>query len=238
MFNNLDPKNKDIDDIFADTDTAQAAAPIASNVARPAMSSIPSTIKSPVVNTVPATGDLGLEGSGAKSKMGQVLKKIFIFIFILALIGVAAYFIYAKFLVNSNHELVNTTIPAENIPVVPIVEVPVKPVATTTIIATSTLATSTTLDADNDELSDTEETILGTDPINMDTDGDGLSDGDEVKKHSTDPLLKDSDGDGLSDSDEVNTYRTNPKNIDTDGDTYKDGDEVKGGYNPLEKPVK
>jgi Big-like domain-containing protein/thrombospondin type 3 repeat protein len=39
---------------------------------------------------------------------------------------------------------------------------------------------------------------------------------------------KDSDGDGLSDVQEVNTYRTNPLSNDTDGDRLSDGKEVIG----------
>lgn len=39
---------------------------------------------------------------------------------------------------------------------------------------------------------------------------------------------KDSDGDGLSDVQEVNTYRTNPLSNDTDGDKLSDGKEVIG----------
>ena len=35
---------------------------------------------------------------------------------------------------------------------------------------------------------------LGTDPDNPDTDGDGLSDGDEVHTYDTDPTAADSDG--------------------------------------------
>ena len=38
----------------------------------------------------------------------------------------------------------------------------------------------------------------GTDPLNHDTDGDGVNDGDDV-----DPLDPNSDGDGVSDSDET-----------------------------------
>lgn len=66
-----------------------------------------------------------------------------------------------------------------------------------------------TLDSDHDGLSDAEERVLGTDPFNPDTDGDGLTDYDEVK-----------------------VFGTDPKNPDTDGDGYKDGDEVAHGYNP------
>ena len=55
------------------------------------------------------------------------------------------------------------------------------------------------------------ESLIGTDPFNPDTDGDGLSDGDEVLK-----------------------YHTNPLKPDTDGDGYSDGDEVRAGSNPLD----
>ncbi|MBI1884646.1 MAG: fibronectin type III domain-containing protein [Chlamydiae bacterium] len=44
---------------------------------------------------------------------------------------------------------------------------------------------------------------------------------------------KDSDGDGLSDLDEVNIYGTDPYDADTDDDTYNDGIEVGAGTNPL-----
>jgi len=67
---------------------------------------------------------------------------------------------------------------------------------------------------------------LGTDINNADTDGDGLTDGDEVNTYNTDPLNADTDGDGLSDGDEVNSYNTDPNNADTDGDGLSDGDEV------------
>lgn len=43
----------------------------------------------------------------------------------------------------------------------------------------------------------------------------------------------DSDGDGLTDFDEVNVYGTNPNNPDTDGDGYNDGNEVTIGSDPL-----
>jgi hypothetical protein len=42
----------------------------------------------------------------------------------------------------------------------------------------------------------------------------------------------DSDGDGLTDYQEVCIYGTDPHNPDTDGDGYQDGAEVKSGYNP------
>lgn len=81
-------------------------------------------------------------------------------------------------------------------------------------------------DADNDGLTDREEKELKTDPKNPDSDGDGLSDGDEVRKYMTDPLNSDTDKDGLKDGDEINDYRTDPVKADTDGDGLKDGDEA------------
>src|SRR3989339_1753529 len=74
-----------------------------------------------------------------------------------------------------------------------------------------------------------DEQVLFGEPI--DKDGDGLDDVKEAEL-STDPNNWDTDGDALSDGDEVLIWKTNPLNPDTDGDTYKDGQEVKGGYNP------
>jgi len=44
----------------------------------------------------------------------------------------------------------------------------------------------------------------GVNPTNPDTDGDGLSDGEEVNTYNTDPTNPDTDGDGLNDGEEVN----------------------------------
>jgi hypothetical protein len=64
-------------------------------------------------------------------------------------------------------------------------------------------------DPDRDGLTNLQEFQAGTDPNNPDTDGDGLSDGDEVNKYHTNPLLPDTDGDGIPDGLEVQTG-TNP----------------------------
>jgi len=76
-------------------------------------------------------------------------------------------------------------------------------------------------DSDNDGLTNAEEIALGTDPNNPDTDGDGLKDGDEVKKYGTNPKNKDTDGDTLPDGQEV-LGCTSPNNPDTDGDGIND----------------
>ncbi len=81
-------------------------------------------------------------------------------------------------------------------------------------------------DKDGDGLTRDEELKLGTDPNKADTDGDGISDGAEVKKYNSDPLKADSDGDGLTDSDELNKYHTNLNKTDSDGDGLSDFDEV------------
>ena len=58
------------------------------------------------------------------------------------------------------------------------------------------------------------------------------SDGDEITNHSTNPLLADSDGDGLSDLNELGN-NTNPLLADTDYDNLNDGSEMHYGTNPL-----
>jgi outer membrane protein OmpA-like peptidoglycan-associated protein len=82
-------------------------------------------------------------------------------------------------------------------------------------------------DTDGDGLSDFEEVVKQkTSPIKADSDGDGLNDGDEVIKYHTSALKTDSDGDGLSDGEEVTKYKTDPLKTDTDGDGLSDADEV------------
>lgn len=76
-------------------------------------------------------------------------------------------------------------------------------------------------DSDGDLLSDEREQEVGTDPLNGDTDGDGLSDAEEVNSYGTDPLNRDTDSDTLTDGQEVN-QGTLPTNPDTDGDGIND----------------
>jgi outer membrane protein OmpA-like peptidoglycan-associated protein/opacity protein-like surface antigen len=91
------------------------------------------------------------------------------------------------------------------------------------------------VDSDGDGISDDDEiNIYKTNPNAADSDNDGISDGEEVKKNGTDPLKSDFDGDGLIDGDEINKYKTDPRNKDTDGDGVNDGEEVfKTKTNPL-----
>ena len=92
-------------------------------------------------------------------------------------------------------------------------------------------------DLDKDGLKDTDEYLAGSNPTQKDSDGDGLSDADEVQKYGTDPTQKDSDGDGLSDYDEVKNYGTDPLSADSDGDGLSDSDEIKGASGYVTDPL-
>ena len=80
-------------------------------------------------------------------------------------------------------------------------------------------------DDDNDGLIDTKEISLGTDPLVRDTDGDDITDGDEVNVWMTNALDDDQDQDGLSDLFEL-VVGTNPAKKDTDADGRSDSDEI------------
>ncbi len=99
----------------------------------------------------------------------------------------------------------------------------------------------TAMDGDSDGLTDeAENNIYYTDQFRADTDGDGYSDGDEVKNgysplNSGKVKLRDNDfdHDGLSDDLEIK-FKTNLTSSDSDSDGHKDGQEIFGGYNPLD----
>ncbi len=82
------------------------------------------------------------------------------------------------------------------------------------------------LDSDGDRLPDTQENEIGTNPYNPDTDGDKLTDGEEVLDYDTNPLEPDTDWDGLKDGEEVLRYTTDPNDPDTDDGGVSDGHEV------------
>jgi hypothetical protein len=117
-----------------------------------------------------------------------------------------------------------------------------------------TLVFEASIDTDGDLIPDEFEVATGTNPNSDDTDGDGLTDGEEDKNQNgqvdytteeTDPRLWDTDGDGVSDGVEAgltsprghdtnaSTFRpdldpattTDPTRSDTDGDGMSDGEE-------------
>jgi hypothetical protein len=79
-----------------------------------------------------------------------------------------------------------------------------EPVAADTVVATE----SDDLDADN--YPDALEWDLGLDPTNVDTDADGVADGDELNIYGTEPTVADTDGDGVIDGGELFDTRTDP----------------------------
>jgi hypothetical protein len=81
-------------------------------------------------------------------------------------------------------------------------------------------------DIDDDAATDAVELAIGTDPLNFDTDGDGMQDGDEIFEYFTDPFDPDTDDDGITDLVEVSIWGTDPTLEDTDGDQIPDGFEV------------
>ncbi len=125
---------------------------------------------------------------------------------------------------------------------------------------------------DGDERTFYGEAHFGTDPLDPDTDGDGLVDGDNITVTSsdsrytewenrgiffteeadtrtflgeipagTDPLDPDTDNDGIPDGMEVVVYGTNPLDPDTDGDGVGDWYEIYAAFtdplDPDDKPI-
>lgn len=79
---------------------------------------------------------------------------------------------------------------------------------------------------------DTLTEIEVVDKFPGDLDRDGILD-EEEERLGTSNRDFDTDGDGLSDYDEIYVWGTDPTNPDTDGDGYWDGFEILNGYDPL-----
>jgi len=100
----------------------------------------------------------------------------------------------------------------------------------------------TGLDSDGDGLTDlTEEETTFTDRFKADTDGDTITDYEEVIAGAdgfiTNPNLQDTDSDGLGDLEEIigtYGYLTDPTDADTDGDGFNDGYEITYGTDPTD----
>ncbi len=83
-------------------------------------------------------------------------------------------------------------------------------------------------------------------PSDLDTDGDGLTDSQEISTHSINPYYADSDGDGIEDGDELVYWganwsadpdgdsKPNLMDPDADNDGIRDGIEIRQGTNPAD----
>jgi hypothetical protein len=79
-------------------------------------------------------------------------------------------------------------------------------------------------DPDNDGVINAEEYNFDTDPLNSDTDRDGIADGDELYVYYTDPTAEDSDGDTFKDFVElINCYDPTARTEDKMNPTASDG---------------
>lgn len=100
-------------------------------------------------------------------------------------------------------------------------------------------------DTDGDGLSDFAELYTFVlDPLNTDTDGNGVADGEEDLDEDglsnitevqigTSIIMPDTDEDGLTDLQEYDVYGTDPALTDTDSDGASDAKEIQLGTNPL-----
>lgn len=99
-------------------------------------------------------------------------------------------------------------------------------------------------DTDGDGIPDGYELIIGFNPIEPDSDFNGLLDGDEDSdgdeltnaeevEAGSNLMNPDSDLDGLNDYEEVKVYGTSPIDYDTDDDGLSDYEEVQMGLDPL-----
>ena len=194
-------------DVLADVDKMSAPAPVrqpmsatmSAPVNPPALSPMaPQSMPMPSAVGGGATGFAGLW----QNKKWLVIGGAVVILAIIAL-GVSAYLgTFSGGTANTNQQTTNNQPTDQGVSQQPTTPPAVEPL--------STPETGLPGDDDRDGLTNAEEAKLGTNPEVADTDGDGLSDYEEVKIYHTDPLKADTDGDG-----------------------FKDGDEVKNGYNPL-----
>ncbi|MCB9250397.1 MAG: OmpA family protein [Ignavibacteriales bacterium] len=83
------------------------------------------------------------------------------------------------------------------------------------------------VDTDKDGITDGDEVLkYETDPLREDSDIDGIKDKVEIEETKTNPIKSDTDSDGLKDGEEIEKYKTDPTKHDTDGDGISDGDEI------------
>jgi large repetitive protein len=101
----------------------------------------------------------------------------------------------------------------------------------------SVVAACLAYDSDGDGLTNGQESSIGTDPNDADTDGDGADDGTEVGGSPTAPA--DTDGDGINDALESSLDTDgdgSPDSADTDSDNDSIPDSIESGTDPSHPP--
>ena len=194
------PKKKDVEDIFA----ASANANVRLTPVDPKLDTKPANVpsvtladnKPPIPKPVAPPKKLVKKGQSKK-----VMLLMIVFIVVIGIFGAS----YVAFLTFSTSTGEPTSIVTEEAPGTEVTE---QPIETTPVI---------------------EEVV--EEFIEQDSDSDGLTDERELEL-GLNILLADTDGDALSDKDEVDIYLTDPFDQDTDGDGFSDGSEVRQGYNP------
>ena len=157
-------------------------------------------------------------------KASKGIITIIIIVVVVFVLGGGGLFIYQRFIAGktstsssiptiAESDTTNVDVPFENTP----------SLQNNDTQSNSDTQENTTIDGQNEN-----DLIFGT---AIDTDADGLDDTRESTLR-TDPDHWDSDGDELSDGDEVIIWKTDPLNPDSDGDGFLDGVEIKNGYSP------
>lgn len=220
MFEDLQKdQNNKVDDIFADSDQSDSQQ---SNKG-PLDFNSPNPMKSPIAPSADGLAEFEEEDN---NKSGKIIKTIFLVIFVLAIIGISAYFVYSKILLPKTLSQ-NNSLNQENI--LDDEDIINKNIEDE-VIDDEIIATTSENDIIEDEIG---EELSTTTLETVDSDIDGLTDYDEIYLYGTNPYIIDTDGDGLSDYEEITIFGTDPLNPDTDSDTYLDGQEIISGYNPF-----
>lgn len=164
---------------------------------------------------------------------GPILGKIFLaagVILVVGGVGFGGWWVYDNYFNNEKIPTVpvsenNNITPTDNTGVVPEANPSAESWVSTTTSDQGLMATSSDISAEMNS----DKILFGN---QVDSDNDGLDNVRETEL-GTDPNNPDTDGDGLTDYEEVVFWKTNPLKVDTDGDGFGDGKEVKAGYNPL-----
>jgi hypothetical protein len=202
--NNLSGGDKKVDDIFAETDKTEKS--------QEGSPTPPSSADGLKTEAPQMSGFDDFDDGGSRAK--KILKTLFVIIIILAIIGVGAYFVYSRFMVPATLDT-----PQE------MQEDPYHDDNDFDIIDEDMVSDPGFFDEEEDGvIEDAEE----TEAIEID-------DEDFVPiEESMEALMNmDSDGNGLSDFAEIYIFGTDPFNPDTDGDGFLDGEEIMNCFNPL-----